>query len=67
MPPVPAPADHCLIVGFHDDDPTKATSAQVFVMPTPADLGSAAQVAFDAGFKHAVVVRIPNYYTKPTP
>jgi hypothetical protein len=65
MPPVPQPVAKCLVVGFYDVDPTAPTAAQVFVVPAPADLGTAAQVAFDAGFEHAIVVKVPSYYTRP--
>jgi hypothetical protein len=49
MPPVPQPVAKCLVVGFYDVDPT----------------APAAQVAFDAGFEHAIVVKVPSYYTRP--
>lgn len=67
MPPIPAPTEMCLVVGFNETIPgvTAANAAQVFITPAPADLGTAAQVAFDAGFPRAIVVKVPNYYTKP--
>lgn len=65
MPPVPQAIPYCLVVGFQDEVPGTATAAQVFSIPAPADLGTAAQVAFDAGFRYALVVKVPSYYTNP--